>query len=175
MKGFPRQINSWSELVNFLHTCCSAGLSKKAEDSRLRFISYKTLKGPGKGKYNFGFVCYFSIYKPPEKYVLKFIEVTLYGVQQLTQEEYDAFPQIRDALMHYAEMSGEGRFPDEINDWPTLVSICNRNGANLLQTKIDQVIRFVSYEEKSGPDGSYYILRLETRIPYRETKEIRPF
>lgn len=77
--------------------------------------------------------------------------------------------------MHYAEMSEEGRFPKEINDLPTLVSICNRNGANLLQTKIDQVVRFVSYEEKSDPDGNYYILRLETRMPYQKTKEIRPF
>ena len=176
VQGFPQQISSWSELVDFLDTCCSFGLSEKEINHRLTFISYKALKGPDtKARWNFGYVIYFSIYKQPDKYAQPFIEVTSYAVQQLTQEEYSVFPKIRDALMQFAEMSGDGRFPHQINDWSTLVSICNENGANIKQTNAERNIRFVSYEKKSDSGANYYILRLESLSPYRELKEIRPY
>ena len=173
----PREINSWSELIDFFgpNHC---PLNEKAEDNRLSFISYKALKKPG--DYHgvvIGFVFYFSIYKPPEGLTYKYIEVTMDRVQQLTEEEFSAFPKIRNALARYAETSKDGRFPREINDLTTLVSICNDNGANLSKPEVALLVGFESYEETGGRWGSDYVLRLKANSPhsYLGPQEIRPF
>jgi hypothetical protein len=175
----PREINSWSELVNFFGPS-NCPLEEKAEDHRLTFISYKALKIPGNyHEMVSGFALYFSIYKPPEGLTHKYIEVTMDGVRRLTQEEYSAFRKIRDALARYARISEDERFPHEIKDWKTLVSICNNNGANLSKPEVALLSGFVSYEEKAHSWGSNYVLRLEVHSPHSfpetETKEIRPF
>jgi hypothetical protein len=147
VKGAPEQINSWSELAAFLYTCCDFRLNDRAKDARLQFVSYRALKGPApEARYNYGYVIYFSIYKPPEQYARPFIEVTPYGVQQLTREEYDTFTQIGSVLESYADMSEDRRFPGRIGDWTTLVSICNSSGSNLDEAKVGRGLRFVSYE-----------------------------
>ncbi len=174
----PREINSWSELVNFLSPSGYCGLEEKAEDLRLTFISYKALRRPGdQGKTVIGYVLYFAIYKPPEGLADKYIEVTMDRVQRLTKEECSAFPKIRDALALYAETSEDGRFPHEINDLTTLVSICNNNDANLSNPEVGLLIRFVSYEETGSSWGSNYVLRLGADSPhsYPRVREIRPF